>query len=65
MTLSSIYGALRPASGASTTDVFTLDEGRVTISMPSSVSAASLQDLKDFITIFLRKAERRASAPQP
>lgn len=51
-------------SDASTgTEVFTLDEGQVTISFPASLCSASLEDLKQYLDIFYRKACRLADDP--
>lgn len=46
-------------------DVFSLHEGSVVITMPKNLSAESLTDLKDYVAIFLRKAERRSAAQPP
>jgi hypothetical protein len=43
--------------------VFTLDEGPVTISFPASLCSASLEDLKQYLDIFYRKACRLADDP--
>ncbi len=40
------------------TEEFTLDEGRVTITYPATISDASLKDLYDYLAIFFRKRER-------
>ena len=44
-------------------EIFTLDEGRVTISFPSRLSGASLEDLKAYLDIFYRKACRLTDDP--
>jgi hypothetical protein len=41
-------------------EVFTLEEGPVTVTFPALLSAESYQDLADHLGIFLRKAKRRA-----
>jgi hypothetical protein len=38
---------------------FSLDEGEVTLTLPSRLSAASYQDLEDRLTIILRGVKRR------
>jgi hypothetical protein len=43
-------------------EVFNLDEGPVTLSVPADMSAQSFEDLKDYLELFLRKAKRRAEA---
>jgi hypothetical protein len=43
--------------------VFTLDEGRVTITYPATLSGASLEDLRQYLDIFYRKACRLADDP--
>ena len=45
------------------TEVFTLDEGQVTISFPANLCSASLEDLKQYLDIFYRKACRLADDP--
>ncbi len=42
-------------------EVFTLPEGRVEIEYPENLSGESLQDLGDYINIFLRKMKRRVT----
>jgi hypothetical protein len=44
-------------------ETFTLSEGRVTIVYPASLSGESLKDLKDYLDIFLRKAQRLSDDP--
>jgi hypothetical protein len=44
-------------------EVFTLDEGRVTITFPASLSGASLEDLRQYLDIFYRKACRLTDDP--
>jgi hypothetical protein len=41
-------------------EVFTLEEGPVTLTFPASISGESYRDLADHIALFLRKASRRA-----
>jgi hypothetical protein len=41
-------------------EIFTLEEGPVTLTFPSTLSGESYQDLADHLEIFLRKAKRRA-----
>ena len=51
------------SKGSTSEEVFTLDEGRVMISYPSQLSGASLQDLKQYLDIFYRKAARLTDDP--
>jgi hypothetical protein len=44
-------------------EVFTLDEGRVTITFPGKLSSESLEDLRQYLDIFYRKACRLADDP--
>ncbi|HEU4662265.1 MAG TPA: hypothetical protein VFS63_16555 [Pseudolabrys sp.] len=44
-------------------EVFTLDEGRVTINFPAHLSGESLEDLKAYLDIFYRKACRLTDDP--
>jgi hypothetical protein len=44
-------------------EVFTLDEGRVTITFPAKLSGESLEDLRQYLDIFYRKARRLADDP--
>lgn len=44
-------------------EIFTLDEGRVTITFPERLSGASLEDLKAYLDIFYRKACRLTDDP--
>jgi hypothetical protein len=44
------------------TEVFNLDEGQVTLSVPAMLSPESYQDMADRIEIFLRGLKRRADA---
>jgi hypothetical protein len=44
-------------------EVFTLDEGRVTITFPEKLSSASLEDLRQYLDIFYRKACRLTDDP--
>ena len=46
-----------------TRETFTLSEGRVTILYPNALSEASLVDLKDYLEIFMRKAQRVGHDP--
>src|SRR5262249_35721050 len=41
-------------------EMFALEEGPVTLTLPPELSATSYQDLADYLAIFLRKAKRRA-----
>ena len=50
-------------NGSTGTEVFTLDEGPVTINFPASLCSASLEDLKQYLDIFYRKACRLADDP--
>jgi hypothetical protein len=51
------------ANGGTGEEVFTLDEGRVTINFPASLSSASLEDLRQYLDIFYRKACRLTDDP--
>jgi hypothetical protein len=44
-------------------EVFTLDEGRVTITFPAHLSRESLEDLRQYLDIFYRKACRLTDDP--
>jgi hypothetical protein len=44
-------------------ETFTLAEGRVTITYPAKLSEESLRDMKDYLDIFLRKAQRVGHDP--
>jgi hypothetical protein len=58
----SLMGTLK--SGRSVgTEIFTLDEGQVTIDFPASLSSGSLEDLKQYLDIFYRKACRLTDDP--
>jgi hypothetical protein len=57
----SIVSFVRPNSTGE--EVFTLDEGRVTISYPSKLSGESLEDLRQYLDIFYRKACRLTDDP--
>jgi hypothetical protein len=48
---------------ATDSEVFTLDEGRVTITYPARLSGASLEDLRQYLDIFYRKACRLTDDP--
>jgi hypothetical protein len=41
-------------------EVFTLEEGSVTVTFPASLSAESYRYLEDHLKIFMRKAKRRS-----
>jgi hypothetical protein len=43
-------------------EIFALDEGDVVLSYPDNMSPASFYDLEGYLTLFLRKAQRRAGA---
>lgn len=45
-------------------EVITLDEGDVTLSFPANLSPESFEDLKAHLDLFIKKMQRRASAPQ-
>jgi hypothetical protein len=53
-------GRTPPPKAGMLEEVFTLDEGPVTLTFPASLSGESYQDLADHIAIFLRKAKRRS-----
>jgi len=57
-----LMSKLKP-NGSTGTEVFTLDEGQVTISFPASLCSASLEDLKQYLDIFYRKACRLTDDP--
>jgi hypothetical protein len=44
-------------------DIFSLSEGTVTIQWPTPLSAESIQDLKDWLTIVERKISRSVASP--
>ena len=44
-------------------EVFTLDEGSVTITFPAKLSGESLEDLRQYLDIFYRKACRLSDDP--
>jgi len=46
-------------------EVVSLDEGDVTITFPSNLTAESFADLRDHLNLFLRKMERRAKIARP
>lgn len=46
-------------------DRFTVDEGVVKITFPSGMTAASVDELEDFLKLFIKKAKRRAGAQNP
>lgn len=50
-------------SSSTSQETFTLSEGPVTIVYPTALSEASLKDLKDYLDIFLRKAQRVGHDP--
>ena len=43
-------------------EIFALDEGDVVLSYPDNLSPASFHDLEGYLSLFLRKAQRRAGA---
>jgi hypothetical protein len=49
-----------PPSPGMLQEVFNLEEGPVTLTFPAVLSGESYQDLVDHLTIFMRKAKRRA-----
>jgi hypothetical protein len=51
------------SNGSVGTEVFTLDEGRVTINFPANLTSASLEDLRQYLDIFYRKACRLTDDP--
>jgi hypothetical protein len=51
------------SNGSIGKEVFTLDEGRVTIDFPASLSSSSLEDLRQYLDIFYRKACRLTDDP--
>ncbi len=51
------------ANGGTGEEVFTLDEGRVTINFPAHLSRESLEDLRHYLDIFYRKACRLTDDP--
>jgi hypothetical protein len=55
--------SLVKSKGGTGEEVFTLDEGRVTITYPANLSGASLNDLKQYLDIFYRKASRLTDDP--
>jgi hypothetical protein len=59
----SLVSKLKTNGSSTGTEVFTLDEGPVTISFPASLCSASLEDLKQYLDIFYRKACRLADDP--
>jgi hypothetical protein len=58
----SLVSMVRP-NGGSGEEVFTLDEGRVTITFPAHLSRESLEDLRQYLDIFYRKACRLTDDP--
>jgi len=44
-------------------EIFTLEEGRVIIKFPATLSSASLEDLRQYLDIFYRKACRLTDDP--
>jgi len=53
---------IRPPATGTVQEVFNLDEGPVTLSVPATLSPASYQDMADRIEIFLRGLKRRSEA---
>jgi hypothetical protein len=51
------------SNGSAGEEVFTLDEGRVTITFPAHLSRESLEDLRQYLDIFYRKACRLSDDP--
>ena len=47
--------------GEALQEVFSLDEGPVTLTFPAALSVESYEDLKDHLDLFLRKAKRQAN----
>jgi len=43
-------------------EVFALDEGDIVLTFPENLSPASFHDLEGYLSLFLRKAQRRAGA---
>jgi hypothetical protein len=58
----SIMGMVKRKGGTGE-EIFTLDEGRVIIKFPAMLSSASLEDLRQYLDIFYRKACRLADDP--
>jgi hypothetical protein len=58
----SLVSIMKP-SGSMGEEVFTLDEGRVTITFPAQLSRESLEDLRQYLDIFYRKACRLTDDP--
>lgn len=52
----------RPREGMDV-DRFTVDEGVVRIEFPKSMGTASVEELDEFFQLFIKKAKRRAAAP--
>lgn len=46
-------------------EVFALDEGDVTVTFPENLSSSSFDDLEGYLSLFLRKARRRAGMMEP
>lgn len=46
-------------------EVFGLDEGDVVITFPENISAASFDDLKSYLDLFIKKMQRRAKGTHP
>lgn len=57
-----LVNILKSSNGVGT-EIFTLDEGRVTINFPATLTAASLEDLRQYLDIFYRKACRLTDDP--
>ena len=53
--------SIAPRSGT-LQEVFNLEEGPVTLSFPANLSPTSYQDLEDYLSLFLRKAKRKADS---
>jgi hypothetical protein len=57
------FVSIRKSNDRVEEEVFTLDEGRVTITFPAKLSGASLEDLRQYLDIFYRKACRLGDDP--
>lgn len=58
----SIMGMVKRKGGTGK-EIFTLEEGRVIIKFPATLSSASLEDLRQYLDIFYRKACRLTDDP--
>jgi hypothetical protein len=59
------FATPQPPKSGMLQEVFTLQEGAVTLTFPEALSVASYDDLKDYFDLFLRKAKRRAVGVPP